>query len=300
MMNQNRNAPKMDPKVMYLAKTLSRTKRKDYENYVINAVWNRVNHPDLVPVSQHFVRDSNGDHYYIDLYFPQLNIGVECDEKHHKAQKIADAERTYNITDVLWQGGGDGFTELRIDITENFDEVERQINTAVDVIKQKIQTTNLSNGWDLLNPNPVVYYKDKDKIKITDNIVFQTNNDVCNIILGKAYKGNQQQMITLYDGTYAWLPTKMDVNKPNGKGYANRISKDGKTIYENTSNIQARIQRVNSNKHIGEKRVVFAKTRDPITNIAGYRFLGIYEGKRYEADGTLVYERFADEFPIIR
>ena len=31
-----------DEKVRYLIKTLSRTKRKNYENYVVNAIWNRI------------------------------------------------------------------------------------------------------------------------------------------------------------------------------------------------------------------------------------------------------------------
>ena len=70
----------MDAKLVYLAKTLSRTKRKDYENYVVNAIWNRINDPRLVPVTQQFIKDKEGNHYYIDLYFPQLKNSVECDE----------------------------------------------------------------------------------------------------------------------------------------------------------------------------------------------------------------------------
>ena len=289
----------MDSKLIYIAKTLSRTKRKDYENYVINAIWNRVNHPFLIPISQHFVKDSNGDYYYIDLYFPQLNIGIECDEAHHKAQKIADAARTYNIRDVLWQGGGNGFTEIRIDITKNYKEVETQINDAVNFIKAQIDTVGLDDGWALFDPDPKAYYKNKKTIKISDNIVFRTNNDVCNIVLGKNYNGNQQQMILLSEGLYAWLPTKMDVNRPNSKGYSNKISKDGTRIFETTSDPKAKDERVLNKKHIGEKRVVFAKTKDPVTNIAGYRFIGVFEGKQYEADGTLIYERIAEDFDII-
>jgi len=74
---------------------LSRTKKKDYENYIINAVWNRVTQRikndsvlkdlqyDLKPVSQQFIRKSDNERYFIDLYFPQLNIGIECNEHHH-------------------------------------------------------------------------------------------------------------------------------------------------------------------------------------------------------------------------
>ena len=62
-------------KLRYVIKTLSRTKRKDWENYVLNAVWNRLGDWDIRPVSQQYIRQ-NGKAYLIDLYFPQLNIGV--------------------------------------------------------------------------------------------------------------------------------------------------------------------------------------------------------------------------------
>jgi hypothetical protein len=39
-------------KMLYLIKTLSRTRRKDYENYVINAVWQRLGNDSIEPVSQ--------------------------------------------------------------------------------------------------------------------------------------------------------------------------------------------------------------------------------------------------------
>lgn len=47
-----------DSKTIYLVKTLSRTKRKDYENYVINAIWQRLNNSDIEIVSQQYVEDT--------------------------------------------------------------------------------------------------------------------------------------------------------------------------------------------------------------------------------------------------
>ena len=49
----------------YLIKTLSRTKRKDYENYVIGAIWHRLNNLEIKPVSQQYVKRSDGKY---DLY----------------------------------------------------------------------------------------------------------------------------------------------------------------------------------------------------------------------------------------
>ena len=83
-------------KLTYLAKTLSRTNRKDYENFVINAIWNRLGRDDIQPVSQQYVRNHADARRFIDLYFPQLNIGIECDEGHHQRQAKADGNAKPN------------------------------------------------------------------------------------------------------------------------------------------------------------------------------------------------------------
>lgn len=41
----------LDLKRDYVIKPLSRAKRKDYENYVINAIWTRLDRLDLHPVT---------------------------------------------------------------------------------------------------------------------------------------------------------------------------------------------------------------------------------------------------------
>ena len=43
-------------KFNYLVRTLSRTNRKDYENYVINRIWNLLYNPEIKPVSQQYVK----------------------------------------------------------------------------------------------------------------------------------------------------------------------------------------------------------------------------------------------------
>ena len=42
-------------KLGYLIRALSRTKRKDYENYVVYAIWNRLAMDDVKPVTQQLV-----------------------------------------------------------------------------------------------------------------------------------------------------------------------------------------------------------------------------------------------------
>ena len=89
-------------KLAYIVRTLSRTRRKDYENYVVNAVWQRLADPGVKPVTQQYVRRADGSYYLIDLYFPQLSMGVECDEGYHESrgQRDRDARREMELIDT--------------------------------------------------------------------------------------------------------------------------------------------------------------------------------------------------------
>ena len=312
----------MDSKVIYLAKTLSRTKRKDYENYVVNAIWNRINDSRLVPVSQQYVKDENGNYYFIDLYFPQLKIGIECDEGYHSSheQKVLDAEREATIIDVMKQVDGCDYIALHVDVTKTFEEVEEQINAHVNTIKAKIEELNVVDGWNLTTKEVkhgwseeesdiAEYFKDKDYITVEDNIVFPSNKDVYNIILGQNYSyhlmhGGEpfKKLYTEYgyeEGTFPWFP-KLTIQKPTSKGYFNILSKDGTEIYEYLQTREENMQRKAEGRYLGKKRVVFTKAKDPLTGIEGYRFVGFFIGDYYDENGTITYKRIDDKFKIIK
>ncbi len=90
-----------DKKRDYLIKTLSRTKRKDYENYIINAIYHKLNRLEIQPVTQQYIRRSDGKHALVDLYFPALNYGVECDEAYHINNQELDIIRVLTMEDML-------------------------------------------------------------------------------------------------------------------------------------------------------------------------------------------------------
>ena len=116
-------------KFEYLVRNLSSTKRKNYENYVINKVYFEINDLDIKPVSQQYVRRSENTYAMIDLYFPQFNIGVECDELHHKKQFESDQLRFFDIANSI-----DSYEEIRIRIyKENKDEIKdiEEINNEI-------------------------------------------------------------------------------------------------------------------------------------------------------------------------
>lgn len=312
----------MDAKLVYLAKTLSRTKRKDYENYVVNAIWNRINDPRLVPVTQQFIKDKEGNHYYIDLYFPQLKIGVECDEGYHssKEQKVLDAERELTIFDVLKQVDERDYIALHVDVTKSYQDVETQINAHVATIKYKIEEFNIEDGWskqfcsnedsdDQRAIEIEEYFSDKEYITIRDDIIFPSNKYVYNVILGQNYSchlmhGGEpfRKLYTEYgyeEGTFPWFP-KLTVSKPTKKGYYNLLSKDGSEIYEYIDDPEKNMQRKAEGRYIGKKRVVFSQVKDSTTGVTGYRFVGFFIGDHYDENGTITYKRIDDKFKIIK
>ena len=320
----------MDPKVMYIAKTLSRTKRKDYENYVVNAIWNRLNDPRLVPVAQQYVKGKDGKYYFIDLYFPQLKIGIECDEGYHGAreQKAPDLERELTISDILKQVDGREYLPLHVDVTKSFAEVEAQINEHVETIRKKMREltpkdegklialcgaardgANEENGKRKIESEIEAYFREKEYLTLNDDIVFPDNKAVYNIILGQNYSYSLRhggelfhKLYTEYgyeEGTFPWFP-KLTIRKPTRKGYYNVISNDASEIYERLDSPEKNAKRKEEMRYIGKKRVVFAQVKDPVTGVFGYRFVGVFIGDHYDAKGTITYKRISDRFKIIK
>jgi hypothetical protein len=128
-----------DERREYLAHVLSRTKRKDYENYVVNAVWQRLADPYLQPETQRYVRRDNG-YALIDLYFPAVNVGVECDEAYHlgdwqrKSDKAREEEISARLNSV--DGAGD-YLACHVRAFGTFEQMEHDIDQAVKAINRR-------------------------------------------------------------------------------------------------------------------------------------------------------------------
>lgn len=292
----------MEDKKDYLVKTLSRTKRKDYENYVINRIYSRLNDLDIKPMTQKYVkRKIEGKYGYslIDLYFPQFNIGIECDEPHHILQEEQDKLRT---EDIIVELGN--YNEQRITV---YDKSIIDINNAIDKVvenikankEEQIQKGNFKK-WEILTPQE--YFADKDKITIWDDIEFSTINEASNLIFGTDYKGQQQawfQIKTITDKQImAWFP-QLAIEKDNimvasSNGWNNTINDSKDTIFEyNEFNKNA------NNDFDKRERVTFMKMKDKITNKSSYKFLGVFLPIS-KTNGKVTYKRMDTEFKIIK
>ena len=303
-----------DKKLLYVTKTLSRTNRKDYENFIINAVFNRVANANLVQVSQQMVRVSNDKRYFIDLYFPALKIGIECDEGYHdyEEQKTRDAEREVTIAHILKHIDKADYESIRIKVNDTYENVEAQINGAVEKIKDKINEIGglSSNEWKFLSTQDDLeqFVADNDYISVYDDISFHSNKDVYNFILGEHFKYHRFDSGSKYkklveehnfpQGSFPWFP-KLTI-KPTRKGYINILSDDGLEIREYNAASFVNKQRMEESRHIGSQRIVFTQVENQITRKREYKFAGVFQCEYYDDNGILIMKRVLDKFKIIK
>ncbi len=292
----------MEDKKDYLIKTLSRTKRKDFENYVINRLYTRLNDLDIKPMTQKYVkRKIEGKYGYslIDLYFPQFNIGIECDEPHHILQEEQDKLRTEDIIAELGN-----YTEKRIKVFNNSiidinNDIDKVVND-IKVNKEKQIQNNTFKKWEILTPQE--YFVNKDTISIYDDIEFSTINETSNLIFGTNYKGQQKAWFpikTIKDKSImAWFP-QLAIEKDNimvasSSGWNNTINDKKDTIFEYNE-----FSTNTSNDFDTRARVTFMKMKDKITNKSSYKFLGVFLPIE-KTNGKVTYKRIETEFKIIK
>ena len=302
-------------KLEYLVRTLSRTRRKDYENYVVNAVWNRLDDADVHPVTQQLVAVGSNERRFIDLYFPQVNIGVECNEAFHQEIRQHDRERTIQIFDVLRQVQPDsGYRQLDIDIVDpatgnyrTLEEVDEAIQRAVETIQEAIQQRRDAGEFKPWRPqqhDPVELVQSWEELRVSDDMSFRTMAQACNALFGDTYKRLQrssfvtQRLGELYGSEFSvWFPKAELGGKAVSRGWHNILSEDGSTLDEYNDQDDV------VDNASGAKFVVFIQTYDPITRARPYRFAGVFQRRgTSEVDGnpTKHYVRITTSFPVSR
>lgn len=295
----------------YLVKTLSRTRRKDYENYVVNAVWHRLGDNELRPVSQQFVTGPDGARYFIDLYFPQLNIGVECDEAYHLGKAVHDRFRERTLIDVLSHVELDeSYVPLHVDVSDGFEKTEQQIDLVVEKIRSAAFVARESGRFVAWEPERTFeeWLGDLVEIRVGDDLGFPSIIETCNALFRTGYRGKGRRFRALFRprrGPYAHLFAEkymlwfapVHVAGQDGRTWENYVSEDGRTIFE--VNTELPVEELDSAEDF--ERVVFVKARNPITGRDEYRFLGVFAmagQDTYQGMGCRRYDRTSDHFAL--
>lgn len=280
----------------YLFKSFAKQKQSK-ENYIINAVYSRINNKELKPVTQQCVR-IGGKYRKIDLFFPQLNIGVECYEAYHKKQKEKDEQRLVEIADILNAVilNKKDYDKQIIDATLDYEKLFKRINQVANHIKIKCKKLKWESHEESLKR-----IKKENIVKINDNITYKTHDEVCGLFDIKARPRRGGEILN--SNYHIWFP-KLAVKDENGKWKAkdkkwnNKLSEDWKTIIETTNKYVRRKRGKNDNYWKTCKRLTFAKTKD-LEGTIGYRFIGVFKYV-YEDGETRIYNKISDKFVIFK
>lgn len=282
----------------YLIRTLSRTKRKDYENYVIGAIWHRLNNLEIKPVSQQYVKRTDGKHALLDLYFPQINVGIECDEAYHEHNTEPDKIREANVEQALSAlQMGHEFTLLRINANTDIDELNRQINEAVERISDLYKAAGEPKWSD--EKDPVDYVKECGKLSLRDNLQFAKIVDIAKCF-DREYKAMQTSTFFLDKNTVVWCPKLAievdgETKAPSAAGWLNVLSDNWDTI---TTIVPDNLEHKAKFREPDLKALVFAQSKNSLGRVA-YRFLGVYQFEKSDAENKrVVYRRVAEEYRL--
>ena len=272
-------------KLDYIAKQFSKARNKKYEHYVVTRIWHTLNNLNVKFVTQQHVSLPNG-RALTDMYFPQLKLHIEVDERYHQRQIAKDLQREADIIAA---------TEdqiERIDVSKGIEAVNERIDEIIDKIRFKIEITKDFKLWNLDVEYDPQSYIDKGFITLDDDCSFLKQVDAANCF-GKTYKSLQKGGIKhpKEKGKLIWFPRLYE----NGR-WKNSISNDEREIREIA--LSPDIAKKHIDKVLLEgiyKRIVFARVKSPLGKIM-YRFKGEYqlsiEGTHYEKG--LLWERIAD------
>lgn len=282
----------------YLIKTLSRTKRKDYENYVIGAIWHRLNNLEIKPVSQQYVKRSDGKYALLDLYFPQINVGIECDEAYHEHNAEPDKIREANVEQALsaLQTGKD-FTIIRINANTDIIEFENQVNSAVEQINDLYEKYGCPK-WSEEKDN-VQKVIDCGELSLYDNLQFAKITDIAKCF-GRNYKAMQTSTFFTNSNTLVWCPKLAveidgELRAPSSAGWLNVLSENWDTITTIVPNDKEHNEKY---RRPDLDILIFAQSKNSLGQTA-YRFLGVYAFEESENNNKkITYKRISEKYEL--
>lgn len=312
-------------KIKYISEMLNkRTKGKDYENFVINQIYARIDNPELEIVTQKCVRPNKGvdtknlievgkNHYLIDLYFPQINLAVEVDEGHHEdvENQLNDKQRENLIKDAVH------CDVKRIKICKEGTKIPQEYSNIINQIKKMVvEIKDKISEWEKEKKQKLKWVTNEEKIEkvkkskafdASEAIHFGSMAKVLNLLLGTKKYSVFQPAEKKFDFYSIWIPvltvTRDDGTVKTANGWKNFINENEDEIIEYPSDKDYNEKLNTYNKEAGScpsewgvlKRVVFMKMVDDFGDKC-CRFLGVFKPDHIEYENgkqKRIYKRIA-------
>lgn len=259
---------------------------------------------NVKPVSQQYVK--RGESFaLLDLYFPQLHIGIEVDEAFHKSNQTQDGLRMDDILAAVEEDELEDFLVLRIDATLPVDDLHRRIDEVVAEINRR--ATKVHAEW-FTYEEELEQCRSQEFLSVHDAYTFKDIKDIANTVFGKNSKRYQRSYFSIGEQTWLWCPKLSIVEEGSWKsaaaGWINRLAEDWSYIdesHEDAAIVAERKETYGSGGKADQQRVVFAKYKDHL-GFHRYRFVGVFQLRGISPldDRFLRYERIRKEVAIVR
>lgn len=265
-------------KLEYVARSLSRGTNKVYETYVINAIYQKVNNPNLIIETQKEIKLENGYRPLIDLFLPQLNIAIEVDEGYHasETQHNHDIWREKSINSQISKPCiGDSILFERVIAHDvSLEEINARIDEIVRLINSKIESRTTPLVW---KSKEELFEDIKKRGTIQLDDCFDSNVQIINLVYNRSYSGWQKCTYRLL-----WFPVISDKDDDgtltSRASWQNFFNQTHSIIYERADNSSLNERKKEwalADEQNGIVRVVFVKDRDSFGKTRK-RFAGVF------------------------
>lgn len=287
----------MENKLEYLADSFSRTTKKKFEHYVITSIYQKIGNYELKPVTQQLVYSNTNanKYYYLDLYFPQINYGVEVDEPAHQREeyKASDLKRAEDILLAIKCKE----EHVVIEESSSLEDINKQIDRIVDDVKKTINKLPNPLEW-LSNEKLMEKAFQEKKISALDDIDFKNYTTIWEKFSGIKLERNRKcyaKTRKLPGGYVLWVPKAkitIDGKTYGSKDWDNIINEDKTVLTEKGSRRKPLTVGMVNN---GEKRAVFMHIRNEFKRDKVI-FMGLFQHVENTTPDTAVYRKIADEY----
>lgn len=270
-------------KLDYICRSFKKQTHKKYESYVINAIWQKLDNEEVEFVTQQVVCTKNG-HKLFDLYFPQIQLAVEVNEKYHDndLQRKIDTKRRELIKEAIQENAVlDAVGNICIkDVNITMNQVQRslkEVNKDIDEIVNEIQQkfSKLSDKhWYFTNEEKAKQIKKRGKLISGDhfsNLIYE----IINLVYGqnKTNYGNWSFYRSIIN------PTLSQPKQESYKGWVNKLENNNQDFYMNhvSGTLKAAQEKIDLERKRGHETVfLFARWKDSL-GVKSRRFMGVYE-----------------------
>jgi hypothetical protein len=285
----------------YIVRNFAKLKHKKWELYVITRVFHRLSDLDVEFICQQPIWSAERKRKLslVDMYFPQFNICLEIDEKHHnnEDQKRRDEDREERILDKRRkQIGIENNNTLRIERIKianlqgedhNILEINSQIDSFIDKLrKEKEQKGTLT--WNHENKFSATPFINKGCLRVEDRPMFRHQKIALRCF---GYTGGHYQQ-----ASWRPNPSKFDFQvwfvHTKHKDWDNSLSGDGLVLTETLIKKCKAEERKQLQNDRDIPSCVFVRQKDDLARTL-YRFMGIFkknDGPRRDDSNQLQWE----------